>query len=67
MSSFIVNSSNLALDVPELALEGHWGTLHSYSTHPQPLEIEEKDFRLEENIEEHGNIFMQTLSEFYQL
>lgn len=41
MSSFIINSSNLALESPELALDGQWGMLHSYMTNPQPLDIEQ--------------------------
>jgi hypothetical protein len=78
MSSFIINSTNLALESPELALDGQWGMLHSYLTHSQPLEIEqdvkEDTSALDEAAEEQSNIIpgnknivMDTLSEFYQL
>lgn len=40
MSSFIINSSSLSLEPPEMALDGGWGMLHSYMTSPQPIEIE---------------------------
>jgi len=74
MSSFIINSTNLSLEAPELALEGQWGLLHSYLSNPQPLEIEKSNSILEEEIEDQSNILpgnkdivMDTLSEFYQL
>ena len=74
MSSFIINSPNLSLEVPEMALDGQWGMLHSYMTNPHPLEIEKENTVIEETVEEQANILpgnkgmmMDTLSEFYQL
>jgi hypothetical protein len=71
MSRFIINSSNLSLELPELALDGQWGMLHSYMTHPHPLDIEKDICVLEESLEDQlcalsGNrgIAVDTLSEF---